>query len=603
MSSWSEYLRKYFKLSKYGLGALGLIGLAVMLRILLVCLGWPLLDSDEGTWGLMAMHIAYRGEHPIFFYAQGYMGAFESYLAAGLFRLFGVSTLTLRLGLILMFAAFLLGMYLLTSLLYSKKFALVTLVLLTLGSNAVLTRELAVLGGDPETLLCGAFIMLLAVWLALSSRPDRSTRNQGRRLLAFGAWGFAVGFGIWSHLIILPFVFVGGLILLAFCWREIISWAPLCLPVGLIVGALPFIIYNLQAAPGKDTLTLLWKVNRSFGITQPPLALLLPQEIKGALLVSLPTSTNANPLCPVADVHLWQFDNLNAIRCTLVHTGWSIGVLALWAVAAWLALRELWLYWRLSRSGMWSLDERQGTILSFSRLALLVGSAITFLLYMFSPSPALFPVATSRYLVGFLITTPALLWPLWHEARLMKPIALRFVRLAGNIYLKRVGAILRRAILLGIGLVFLLGTVSTFTGIPAGPSLDPQHDIYVTQYTDRHLDVPETQALNRQEAYLIQTLVRLKAVHVYSDYWTCDRIIFQSREQVICSAVSNRLGPGHDRYMPYRRIVTSDPHSSYVFRTFSPMVSAFERRMATSPHYRHYKRIAIDGYVIYQPPS
>src|SRR5712691_872746 len=110
--------------------ALMLIVLAVLLRIVLVSLGWPSIDSDEGTMGIMALHIAYRGEYPIFFYGQGYMGSLEAYLAAIVFHIIGPSVLALRLGVLLMFACFLASMYLLTSMLYTKKLAVVTLVIL-----------------------------------------------------------------------------------------------------------------------------------------------------------------------------------------------------------------------------------------------------------------------------------------------------------------------------------------------------------------------------------------------------------------------------------------------------------------------------------------
>src|SRR5690348_968601 len=95
----------YPKLSSYGVWAFFIILVAVGLRVALIALGWPQLDSDEGTIGIMGMHILHQGEHPIFFYAQGYMGAFEAYLAAAMFSLLGVSTFALRFGLVLLFAA------------------------------------------------------------------------------------------------------------------------------------------------------------------------------------------------------------------------------------------------------------------------------------------------------------------------------------------------------------------------------------------------------------------------------------------------------------------------------------------------------------------
>ena len=36
----------------------------------------------------MALHIAYRGEHPFLFYGQNYMGALEAYIGALLFHQF-----------------------------------------------------------------------------------------------------------------------------------------------------------------------------------------------------------------------------------------------------------------------------------------------------------------------------------------------------------------------------------------------------------------------------------------------------------------------------------------------------------------------------------
>src|SRR6266567_3706596 len=108
----SQNSAQYSHFRIYELLAVVIIAIAVAIRVILVTLGWPLLDSDEGTFGLMAMHIAYRHEHPIFFYGQGYMGSFEAYCAAVLFHLFGASLITLRLGLVIIFALFLVSIYL-----------------------------------------------------------------------------------------------------------------------------------------------------------------------------------------------------------------------------------------------------------------------------------------------------------------------------------------------------------------------------------------------------------------------------------------------------------------------------------------------------------
>ncbi|HEY4387988.1 MAG TPA: hypothetical protein VGN34_26360, partial [Ktedonobacteraceae bacterium] len=329
---------KRFNISRYEIGALAMIVLAALIRIALLLSGWPLLDSDEGTMGLMAMHIAYRGEHPIFFYGQGYMGAFEAYVAAIVFHFFGVSTFGLRIGLVLMYCIFLLGMYLLTSVLYSRKLALFTLFLLALGSNPLLTRQLVAVGGDPETLMCGPFLLLIPIWLVFNSSREQMKRDRWRRLLAYALWGFVAGFAIWSHMLTLPFIFAGGLLLLIFCWRELLGWAIAMIVLGFIPCFSLQIVYNLSVPKNRSSLFYLLNVLRAGGTPTLPKHILLPLEIKGALLITLPTATGANPLCSVNDVHALRLGSFHGLHCTLVHTGWSAGVILLWLVACVLAL-------------------------------------------------------------------------------------------------------------------------------------------------------------------------------------------------------------------------------------------------------------------------
>src|SRR5438552_4022658 len=90
---------KKLHIGRYELGMLALVLVATLLRLALMSLNWPVTNSDEATMGLMANHIAYSGEQTTFYYGQYYMGSMEAYIAAALFRLFGSSTFTLRLGL------------------------------------------------------------------------------------------------------------------------------------------------------------------------------------------------------------------------------------------------------------------------------------------------------------------------------------------------------------------------------------------------------------------------------------------------------------------------------------------------------------------------
>src|SRR2546430_9517042 len=54
-------------------------------------------------------------------------------------------------------------------------------------------------------------------------RPPRSTLFPYTTL--FRSWGLSAGLGLWSHLLVSPFILMGGLILVMFCWRERRTWA------------------------------------------------------------------------------------------------------------------------------------------------------------------------------------------------------------------------------------------------------------------------------------------------------------------------------------------------------------------------------------------
>ncbi|TMC22358.1 MAG: hypothetical protein E6J34_06530 [Chloroflexi bacterium] len=600
-------LYKYSHIRLYEIAASLIILIAVLLRLICIALGWPLLDSDEGTMGLMGMHIAFRNEHPIFFYAQGYMGATEAYLAALAFRLFGVSSFTLRLGLVLMFAGFMIGMYLLTSLLYTKKFALITLIFLAIGSNPIFTRELVAVGGDPETLLAGTMLLLLASWLALSSHPDTTLRHQPRRLLVYGAWGLVAGFGIWSHTLIAPFMLLGGLLLVLFCWHELLSLAPLLLVLGMIIGAAPLIYYNVTAPPGQNTLFYIMHVLKANDAPVLPWRVLFPMELKGAFLITLPAATGASPLCygAIKDVHLLRLGSVHDVRCTLVHTGWSLAVILLWSIAVAMAVRSFWRHWRRRSDSSSNMEERALLIRHSARLALLFNAAITFLLYVLSPNSAFYPVAAARYLIGLLVTTPAILWPLWMGDDSLKSFTAKLSEQSMITWHRvKMQFVTRHGILVFMGSVLLLGVFCTFTGLGAAPAPVPHEDVYFTQVSTQHLDVPAVQRLNRQEDALIHDLLRIRAVHIYSDYWTCNRIIFQSREHIICSVVHDHLGPGHNRYAAYPAIVMADRQAAYVLhvdsladQTFLHYIRSTDTRFE---RYKHYQRLVFDGYAVYQ---
>ena len=560
-------LLKRFRIGPYELCMFAVVVVATVARLVLISYNWPVTNSDEGNMGLLAMHVAYRGELPIFFYGLPYMGPLEGYIAAPLFHLLGPSLFSLRVGLLPLFALFLISMYYLTRLLYTQKFALAIVVLLSLGSNLIIQQQLKAVGEYPEMELFGALIALLACWLALSSHTfsaDATAQVKRRRAIFYGLLGLAVGVAVWVDFLILPVVATAGLLLVLFCRRELRTWAGLSLVSGIITGAFPLILYNMTAPWGQDSLTTLYKLHQAEAL--PAVAQHLPflRQVIGTILISLPLETGANPSCPITTFPLFGPPTSSALQCAVFESSWGIGFLILGMIAAFLAVRVVWPTWRKSPARDWTFEERQTTIRQCARLMLLVTAGLTIVSYMLSPVSAIIPDITSRYLICLLIAVPAVLWPLWSgNSRLMA--------LSG--WREKALLVLKVGLLVLVATTFLLGTVRTFAGVAAA------------------------EAAYNQEGALVQDLLRVGATRIYSEYWTCNRLTFRSQEQIVCSALDEQLKPGFDRYLPYRSIVKAAAHPAYVFPLRSQQSVAVQRELLTTGHYRHY---VFEGYDVYQ---
>jgi hypothetical protein len=589
---------KQLKMSSYGIWACMIIVVATLLRIVLIAQGWPHSNADEDTMGIMGMHIAYHGEHPIFFYGQQYMGTLEAYIAAAFFRIFGASVFTLRLGPVLMFALFLANMYLLTSLLYTKKLALITLALLTLGSSIMLDTELVAIGGYPELLFFGSLSLLLATWLVFSFDQYSSPRRRVWRLIAYACWGFVIGVGFWSDFLMLAFILVSGLLLLVFCWRELLKGMVLAMVIGLVVGAFPLIVYNVHAPPVLNTLHVLLYLHNAGSVelarVQAHNHIPLEPELQGTMLISLPAATGGTPFCYDTNLMLTGYIGFQNVQCPMLQTNlssvfialvWSVGFIILWTIGVVLTgknlLKYLWKLRMLKPGYPWSQAEKQAIKRQFARLMLLCSGGLILLIFIMSPTSAVFP-GNSRYLVGLLISTPALIAPFWgqlSDKSAMTPEVSNDDHSQTQSWFTFTSfkVALGRGILVIIGIVLLVGTMNAF------------------------LEIPTVQAYNQQQDTLIHGLLRIKATHIYTDYWTCDSTAFLSREQIICASVDSqmRLQPRYNRYAPYVPIVKADPNSAYVFTIQAGQIAAIAKRMALLSG--HYKQFIFGGYVVYQP--
>ncbi len=557
--------KKYLRLGREELSILIVIFIATLLRLILISLNWPITNSDEGNMGILARHVAFNGEWPIFFYGLPYLGPLEGYIAAPLFHLFGPSMFTLRLALLPFFSLFLLCMYYLTRLLYTSRLAVFTVLLLCFGSEEIIRRQLRAVGEYPETLFFAAFICLVISWLVLSPHEmTKYTRTTLRRIIVYGILGLVIGCALWVDFLILPFLGTATLLLLLFCRRELVSWAGLSLLLGLIIGGFPLLYYNLTAPLSRSSIAILLSIQHSGSSQHLPFL----QQIVGTFMVSLPNATGFNPLCPVRAFP--YFGTVN-VYCVVLQGGWGLGYVLLWAFATFLTVILIWRGWK-GRT-LLQLDdritERQTIVRHYCRLMLLVSAGGTMLLYAISPAAAVFPGPTARYLLCVLVATPAILWPLWNGEWITKKVFHRRTTL--HLFVSR-------GIPFLLLILFIMGTCLTF------------------------LRIPEAQASYVQQNRLVQRLLVLNTTRMYSEYWTCNRLIFQSEEKIICSALDEKLNPGFDRYAPYRDIVKASALPAYVFPLGFQQIALLDAKLNRDSQFgQSYRRLVFEGYVVYTP--
>jgi len=562
---------KYIKIDTYKLAATIIIACASGLRILLAALNWPPTNSDEGTMAVMALNIAYHGEHPYMYYGQDYMGVIEAYLGAGFFHLFGSPSLfALRLGVILLVTLFFIAIYLLSSMIFSRPLALVTLLVLSVGSIPMLTRQMIATGGSSQTLLFGALAFLLATWLSSTYRRSALLRTKIWRLVGYAAFGLVVGLGMWSDMIVLPYLVMACLLLLIFCWRELLwGWLPALF--GAFIGLQPSLRFN--QARGLNPLETLLKLAHGSNAVAPATLPGILHNLQSTTLVSIPTATGF-PFCPVTEMTFLGDNSPHTLPCTLAHASWGISYILLVVAAFAFAIVLLARLQLREKATMDAFEYRQALVRRTAQFLLITTALLNIVVYVFSSGPVDQPSFHARYLVGLLIATPALLAPLWSAA---SQLHTRTLFLRSRVYASR-------AILACAWLILLMGTIIAF------------------------IEVPAAQAANQQRMALIANLERVGINHIYTEYWTCNNLAFASNEHVICGVVDADLQPTHNRAPRYYDIVHADPRASYVCpiqieNMTTPnynCLPALERMAAKAPA-GSYQRYTFGNYVVYQP--
>jgi hypothetical protein len=95
--------------------------------------------------------------------------------------------------------------------------------------------------------------------------------------------------------------------------------------------------------------------------------------------------------------------------------------------------------------------------------------------------------------------------------------------------------------------------------------------------------VPAARTANREQQQVIGRLLAERATRVWSDYWTCNRLTFLSRERVVCATLDDQLRIGDNRYRPYLEIVEADDPDTMLFPAHSPQAQDLAQRCHTRP--------------------
>ena len=178
--------------------------IAIVVRAFIVIHTRGFIDGDEALVGIQAQHIL-RGEFPIYFYNQPYMGSLEAYIMAGIFAIVGPSVWALRaepilLSLIVVWLTWKLAAALADTArlpLHAKQwFMTIAAFLATIPPLYDTVLELRTLGGYVEIFI----FMLLMMLFALELTNRRAAGASRRELVSrWACIGFIVGLGLWVN--------------------------------------------------------------------------------------------------------------------------------------------------------------------------------------------------------------------------------------------------------------------------------------------------------------------------------------------------------------------------------------------------------------------
>ena len=198
----------------------------------------PTLSSDETAVGLMSLMVM-KGDFPVFYYGQNFMGSLEAFLGGSFFQFFGPSPFTLELLAVIFSILFLFLLYLLSKLFFGYKTALISIALLSI-------PPLSLLQWSHETRLHYHFVLIFGNFLLIISHKliYQDVAPKTKRIL-FALLGLLSGIGWWNNYLIITYILPVGLFLFLRDKKILFTKNFIFLLFMFLLGCSPLWAYNI----------------------------------------------------------------------------------------------------------------------------------------------------------------------------------------------------------------------------------------------------------------------------------------------------------------------------------------------------------------------
>jgi hypothetical protein len=400
----------------------------------------------------------------------------------------------------------------------------------------------------------------------------------------------------------MPLVLLTILALLLVRPREVLSWAGGALALGFLVGAWPFIQFNVV----NHFASIAQAVHFSGNGDSSPISHLtaLPSLVGTSAAIDVPAIFGSPHVCVQTSGNLgvyWIAQlGPDGGLCSQVNALLSCVILVLAVLMAWPLAQAIPVSWFAFRQRMPQLPRRillspTGALIMWRRLEtpvspaearhmarlwlrgiLLINALLLLFAFVNNPLTLSNPLDKSRYLVPLYLSTPIIFGVLWCALR---PALLAFSRARRRVVVSERDALPRAAnsaprarlawsgkALAAGGVMLLLLTLSVMDGV--GTWRDSTNSALY-----RLPEPPQSAAI----------LAAFGAHHVRTfyadDYLDCYRFAFESNERQICAILDSHGQPDShswvNRYPPYVAAVANDPHRAYLLPANAVEQAAF----------------------------